>query len=46
MALALENKAASENTLLTALQSLEAFRRGGGVVEITDDSDLMDDENW
>jgi len=46
VALALENKAASENTLLTALQSLEAFRRGGGVVEITDDSDLMDDENW
>lgn len=46
VALALENKAASENTLLTALQSLEAFRRGGGVVEIGDDSDLMeDDEN-
>ena len=44
VALALENKAASENTLLTALQNLEAFRRSGGVVEIDDDSDLMEDD--
>lgn len=44
VALALENKAAKENTLLTALQGLEAFRKSGGVVEITDDSDLMEDE--
>ena len=45
VALALENKAASENTLLTALQSLEAFRRGGGVVEISDDSDLLEEDD-
>lgn len=46
VSLALENKAASENTLLTALQSLEAFRRGGGVVEITDDSDLFEEDDF
>lgn len=44
VAMALENKAANENTLLTALQGLEAFRKAGGVVEISDDSDLMEDD--